>query len=731
MLRSLIFILCLGLASANAQDIKGVVMGNDGNNSMSPLSKASIVWLNTQIGTLSDSKGVFHLKTVKSTNKLVVSYAGYKKDTVEVKDFSEQIQITLTSDLTTSEIEVNAKQPDMMLSKSSIAKEEKITARGLTKAACCNLSESFQTSASVDVSYSDAVSGAKQIQLLGLQGIYSQMLTEQMPNLRGLASVYGLSYIPGPWMESIQISKGTASVLTSPESITGQINVEFKKPETSEPLFLNLYGDEYGRLEANLNGRYFISDHVSTALLAHGSMFNKQVDMNNDGFLDKPKSQQLNLFNRWLIENEHMEFRFGGKVMFDDRKAGQLNYFTDNSDSLYGNRIKTNRYEAFAKLGLLFPEAPHSSVGIIVNAVQHDMSSFFGIRDYVGKQQSIYSSVLFSSEFSEELKYNTGVNISFDEYRQKLEAKDYNKRELLAGGYINFCADLFENLTVNPGLRYDYNSLYGGFITPRLHIKYSPFENHTIRMSVGKGYRTPEAIPENFGLLASSRTFIFDEDIRQEVAWNYGMNTSSDFDFFGIPFTLNLEFYRTDFVNQLIVDTELDVHAVHFYNLNGKSYSNSFQADINFEPVNGLIVTAAYRLNDVKITINDEFMRKPLTNRYKGFLNLAYATRDDDWKFDFTTDYNGGGTLPGTAQNPSEYRLGSEYPSFVLFHGQITKSFDTWDIYLGAENIGNYRQLNPIIAADKPFSEYFDSTIIWGPILGRMIYLGVRLNLFK
>jgi hypothetical protein len=728
MLRILLLIL-FSIITLEAEEIHGIISGIDSDNHSIPLPKATITWLNTSTGTLSDIKGEFKLKTVKSTNKLVISYTGYKKDTVEIKDISIKQLINLKSSLTTDEVEVVGKQSDMIISKSSIAKEEKITARGLTKAACCNLSESFQTSASVDVSYSDAVSGAKQIQLLGLQGIYSQMLTEQMPNLRGLASVYGLSYIPGSWMESIQISKGTASVLTTPESVTGQINVEFKKPESSDPLFINLYGDDYGRLEANIIGRLHITEKISTGLLAHGSMLNQQIDANLDGFLDKPRSQQLNLFNRWLIEDETFEFRFGGKVMLDNRKAGQMDYFTSNNDSLYGNEIDTKRYEAFGKFGFLFPESPHTSIGIVLNAVHHDMSAMFGKRNYNGIQNSIYSSILFSSEFSEELKYTAGVNLAYDKYEQQLEGMSLDKEELLTGAYLNLCAEFFESLTINPGIRYDYNNLFGGFITPRLHVKYSPWDNHTIRFSVGKGYRTPEAVPENLGLLASSRQFIFDEDIKQEEAWNYGINTSSDFDVFDIPFTFNLEYYRTDFENQLIVDTEQDIQAVHFYNLKGKSYSNSIQADINFEAITGLIITAAYRINDVWMTINDEFMRKPLTAKNRGFLNFAYSTPDDDWKFDFTVDYNGGGALPNTSGNPVEYQLGTSFAPFTMFHGQITKTFGDWDLYIGGENLGDFTQKNPIISADKPFGKYFDSTILWGPILGRMFYLGMRLNI--
>jgi len=736
MKRNIFLLIIIGLTAWTSQSeakmLHGHVMGIDGENNKIPLPKATVVWLNTSKGALADANGHFMLESIDGVNKLVVSYTGYEKDTIEItaKNYEGDIEIVLKSNLETEEIEVNAKQPDLIMDKSSIAKTETITQRGLTKAACCNLSESFVTNPSVDVSYTDAVTGAKQIQLLGLQGIYSQLLTEQIPNLRGLAISQGLSYIPGSWMESIQISKGTSSVQTGAESITGQINVEFKKPEDSEPLFLNFYGDDKQRFEANFNGRYFVDDNWSTALLGHGSIFNNQVDGNGDGFLDKPLTSQLNLFNRWLYEGETVESRFGAKVMFDDKKGGQMNYFEGGSDSLYGTRIQTNRYEVFSKVGFLFPETPGQSIGTVVNLIHHDQNTFYGLREYDGIQNSLYASVLFAKEIDEEIKYTIGANFTYDEYDERLNDETLYKNEIVPGTFLEVNYKIDEVLEISPALRIDHHNMYGTYITPRIHMKYSPIDVHTIRISAGKGFRSPQALAENTGLLASSRKLYFDEEIKQEEAWNYGINTSSDFELFEMPVTFNLEFYRTDFINQLIVDTEQDVHAVHFYNLNGKSYANSFQADANVEIFNGFEATVAYRLNDVKTTINGEFIRKPLTSLHKGFLNLAYSTPDDDWKFDFTADVNGGGTMPYTYQNPQEYQREETYPAFVVYNAQITKSFQGWDIYIGAENIGNYKQPNPIIAADDPFGQYFDATMIWGPIIGRMLYLGIRLDLF-
>lgn len=714
-----------------SQIVHGFVFGIDAENNKIPLPKATVLWLNTNEGTLTDNQGHFSIKSSSATNLLVVSYAGYQKDTIQITNIDNHLEIILVSDYTTSEIEITAKQPDLIVSKSDITKSEVITARGLTKAACCNLAESFVANPSVDVSFTDAVTGAKQIQILGLQGIYSQMLTEQIPNLYGLASTYGLNYIPGPWMESIHISKGTSSVKTGPESITSQINIEFKKPENSEPLFLNFYGDDYGRLEANVNGRYFLDDKWSTAILAHGSMFEYTTDRNNDGFLDKPLTRQLNIFNRWLFEIPTFETRFGFKAMLDERESGQTSYFKNNETSAYFSKNATQRYEAFGKFGFLFPEHPNRSIGVIINAIHHNQKSNFGNRTYDAFQNTLYGQLMFTSELNDDVQYTIGSSMKFDNYDERLERSSIGQDEYMAGAFLEVNYKLTDRIEILAGSRYDYHNLFNGFFTPRMHIKYSLNDANTIRFSAGKGFRSPHAIAENIGVLVSSRQLILNEKQFLEEAWNYGFNSSSDFNLFNFPFTLNLELYRTDFINQLIVDTERDVRSIFFYNLNGKSYSNSFQADVNFEPVSGLTATIAYRFNDVRITMNDELIRKPLTSLHKGFINLAYATADDGWKFDITGDYNGGGNMPRTDTNPAEYRLAKAYPSFILFNAQITKSFKNFELYIGGENLGDFRQLNPIISADNPSREYFDGTMIWGPILGRMLYAGIRLTMFN
>ncbi len=733
-MRTILKLLLILVISANLsyaeKKLKGIVYGIDSEGNKTVLVNANLIWQGSKIGAISDKEGKFSIEKIQDNTHLIVSYIGFRKDTINIETDQEFIEILLRQDLKTKEIEVTAKQPSLLISESGSVKTEIITERGLKKAACCNLSESFVTNPSVDVSYTDAITGAKQIQLLGLQGSYVQLLTEQMPDLRGLASSFGLTYIPGPWMESIQLSKGTSSVVNGYESITGQINVEYKKPAESEKLYLNFYADNSARFEGNAFSSYSFNPELSSILLLSSNLHQANHDYNSDGFLDKPLLKYLNISNRWDYNYEFWESKFGVGAMLEERNSGQVNYFRENRQDFFGSLIKNQRYEAYAKNGFILDDEGKTSIGTILKFNYHNQNSTFGKNIYDGLQRTFYTNILFQSELIHDIvSYVVGFSFNNDSYSEKLNSENFLREESVKGFFAEFNFKPLESINIQTGFRSDFHNIYGTFLTPRLHIKYEVNESTTIRASFGKGYHIANILAENIGLLSSSRSINFLEKLNPEEAWNYGFNLSYDFTLFDTDFKFNAEYYRTDFINQVIVDLDQDPQSVFFYNLNGKSYSNSFQFDLTFVPFSNFEVLTALRINDVKTTINNEFTRKPMVSDYKALVNFAYSTPDDDWKFDLTAEINGKGRLPDTKRNPEEYRLDEFYPTFALLHGQITKSLGLLEFYLGAENIFNFRQMNPIIAFDQPFSKYFDSSIIWGPVMGRMIYFGIRYSL--
>jgi len=725
----LILIFVIIALPAFTQKIKGYVYELDDHQHKLPLPGANVYWAGTSSGTATDPEGYFEIKKTGSKKAfLVISYIGYRNDTISLAPKQLKIEVTLVENATLDEVEVAERAPGAHISRSDLIATQKVTLGELKKAACCNLSESFETNASVDVNYSDAITGAKQIKLLGLAGKYSQMQTENIPNFQGLATSYGLSYVPGSWMESIQVSKGTSSVKNGYESITGQINIEFKKPESKEMLFVNLYANQAGRLEGNINSSIRVSPKWNTAILGHVSNQSTLIDHNGDNFLDDPVFTQVNLFNRWNVRTDKMEGMFGVKFLNEIRKGGQVDYFSNESFAAeyYGTEIKTNRFEAFSKTGF-FLNRPETSIGWINSYIYHDMNSFFGANTYAGTEHTFYSNLMLQTYISNTSHtITTGFSYKFDNLNETLNDSSFNRNEHVPGAFIEYTWTVPEKLTLLAGLRGDYDNLFGFFLTPRLHARYA-FSHHTIlRVSAGRGSRTANVIAENLSMLTTSRRFVIMEKLRMERAWNFGLNFTQYVDILGKEMTINANVYRTDFTNQVIIDKEQNIDQVMVYNLDGKSYANTYQVEVKYELIKRMDVTIAFRYNDVKMTIGDELMREPLVNKYKGLFTVSYATNLRKWQFDFTTQVNGSARIPTTEELPEEYQMESYSPVYTILNAQITKVYKRWEIYLGGENLTNYKQHNPIISADEPFGPYFDASNIWGPISGVKIYAGVR-----
>ena len=724
---------------ATAQYIKGVVLEEDKKGAFKPLTGASVIWLGTSTGTTTDENGVFNIK--HAGERLVISYTGFMPDTIAAFP-TKDLKIILANGTQLNEVKVTSSRASTYISSNDPFRTTTITQKELFKAACCNLSESFETNPSVDVSYNDAVTGSKQIQLLGLAGVYTQLTVENLPGPRGLATSLGLNSIPGTWIESIQLSKGTGSVANGYESIAGQINVELKKPLNSERLYANLYVNDFGKTDVNLNLTQKLNNKWATTLLLHDDFFNnKKLDFNKDGFRDLPTGNLFSAINRWSYDNgKGLMSQFGIKLLNDNKTGGQVDYnestdkFTTNN---YGLAINTKRAEGFAKIGYVFPQKKYKSIGLQLSAFDHQQNSYFGLTNYDAHQQNFYSNLIYQSIIHTTThKFRTGLSFVYDKYNEDFKADNYKRTEIVPGAFFEYTYTPSEKFDVVAGIREDHNSLYGWFTTPRLNVRYEPIKGTVIRASVGRGQRTANIFAENNGVFVSSRAVeIMRSDVngayglKPEIAWNKGISVDQKFKLFHRAANLGIDFFRNDFVNQVVVDVE-NPGTIKFYNLQGKSYSNSLQAEVSFMPVQRLDVRLAYRLFDVKTTYGDQLLQKPLTAQNRAFANLAYEVKG--WKFDYTVSYNGSKRLPSTASNPATYQRADYSPSFVTMNAQVSKTLGkqhTFDVYVGGENLTNFYQKNAIIAATQPFSEYFDASLIWGPITGRMLYGGIRFRI--
>jgi len=596
----------------------------------------------------------------------------------------------------------------------------------LFKAACCNLGESFTTNPSVDVNYSDAATGAKQIKLLGLSGTYVQMLTENLPNFRGAAAPYSLDYVPGPWMNSIQVSKGSSSVRNGYESITGQIDVEYLKPDNDEGVTINLFGNTESRLEVNADANIHLDDKLSTEVLAHYQDEFSHHDVNKDGFQDQPNVRQWNLQNRWKWKGDYYIFHGGVSMVKEKREGGQTHHTAPDVHHLYQIGIETDRYEGYMKHAFILNPENGTNIAVMGNASMHLLDANYGEKRYSVNQKNAYAQLLFETNFTKQHNLSVGLSLNHDYLGQDLfnvQLSRLNEKETTPGAYAQYTYNLNDKVVAMAGMRVDHSSRYGTFVTPRFHLKLVPNEIVNLRLSAGKGYRTVHALAENNNLLASGRQLVID-DLKQEQAWNYGVSTSFYIPLFGKTLKLNAEYYHTHFSEQAVIDYDTNASVIHITNLDGKSYSNTFQVDAAYPIVQGLELTAAWRWNDVKCTYGGQLMEKPLTSRYKGLVTASYKTPLGLWQFDATLQLNGGGRMP----TPVNGLWDERFHAYEQVSAQITRWFRHFSIYIGGENLTGFRQKQTIINAAEPFSSTFDPTMVWGPVHGAMFYAGVRIN---
>jgi len=753
-----------------AQALNGKIVAKDELGRPDGLPGVNIHWAGTTIGTSSDAEGKFKLTRKGVVNQLiVVSSLGYRTDTLNVKGVN-QIDITMQESANQlQEVEVKGNIGGTFISQLDPRKVQIITSKELKRAACCNLSESFETSSSVDVMYSDAISGAKQIQMLGLSGVYSQIISENVPLLRGLGATFGLGYIPGPWMESISVSKGASSVTNGYESTTGLINVEYKKPAESEKLFLNVFANQHGRLEANFNSGTKINNRISTMVLGHVSNFQSPFDKNGDKFMDIPKLATYNFINRWdynipgkydsrFLVKYMDETRTGGYMGFDpDTYAPEIGKITDLTET-YGFQLRTKRLESFWKNGFILND--NRSVALIVSGIYHNQEGFFGENIYKGTQKSLFGNLIYQDAIAGNTNHRITAGLSFiaDNYDEDYFRRDYkylyqevgmvditepldtlftvvsysdttyvmDRKEIVPGAYLEYNWTPIEKLTLIGGIRADHHNTYGMFFTPRFHLRYRILPTTSLRASAGKGYRTANLFAENFSIMASQRLIHIEDNLKQENAWNFGINLTHDFKLFGREAQVDFEAYRTNFISQVIADLDSTPSDVYFYNLKGKSFANSYMAQLTFEPVKRLSVLAAFRMSDVKTTINGQLREKPMVNAYKGIISINYATKFDKWKFDFTTQLNGKARIPDTKKMPPSLQREEFSPIFAQLFAQVTRKFKKFEVYMGGENLNNFTQKDPVTEAFAPYHTHFDTSMVWGPLVGATVYAGFR-----
>ncbi|MBQ2958229.1 MAG: TonB-dependent receptor [Alistipes sp.] len=762
--------------------ITGKVVDADNN---SPLIGASLYWKNTTAGTTTTTDGSFSIRRVNGFETLVVDYLGYDIAEIEVGKEENTLDIRLKpSAVDIDEVVVEGQQRGNYAKSGGITRQEQISFAGLCKMACCSLAESFENSASVTVGYSDAISGARQIKMLGLAGTYTQILDENRPIMQGAGAAYGLSYTPGMWLNSIQVSKGVASVTAGHEAITGQINLEHRKPTDDERFFLNLYFDSELRPEINVSSAIPLlpDKSLSTVIMAHGSLDTAQHDMNGDGFSDMPKANQINVANKWLWQNaDGIQLRWGWKVVNENRLGGQLGYkkdmyedmVADPFNSLYGSKIHNRNINAYAKLGIPVgyertftgdpADAVQNNVAMILDYDNYLTDSYFGLNKVDVVENALRYNITYAHYFTQRSSLNAGASAYMrmmdNNYQQPAiaggaptEAWSFIGKSTLVepGLFAEYTYQIEDKFSLVVGLRGDYSMIEGDYyndvkgkllVTPRSHIRWSITPRTTLRASAGMGYRRQNLVTDNIWMMTTSRHIKFaglEDDM--EAAATFGGSLSQTFRLAQDDMaTISFDYFRTQFFNTMVFDQETADNSILIYNSDGKSFTDNYQIDFNWTPFRGFDLFATFRYTNAKMTVVRDgeqiLVERPLTSRYKGLINIQYAVRR--WVFDATAQLNGpvrlpelDGDLVKATENPN---LSPIYP---MFFAQVSYKISNLTLYLGCENIANYVQGHkghgqaPILGSEAPFKEGFNSSAVWGPLMGRKFYIGLRLNLY-
>ena len=743
---TLMFLLAVNARSQNV--LTGHIHGLDDKGVESPVPGAMVGWMGTPKGTTTDSAGAFRLPFYGNATTVVIWHAAFISDTVKIGKQRTLHVVLKTAVRELEGVSVVGQRSETVIDFLRTQPLQIITEKELFKAACCNLSESFETNASVDVSFTDAITGARQIEMLGLSGIYTSVTLENMPFIRGLPSSVGLTFIPGPWIKSINVSKGIGSVINGFESITGQIDIDLQKPEDNDdkPFFLNFFGSQERRFEGNLNARSALTDNLTSMTFLHASSQQHHLDRNGDRFVDMPVFTATDIAQRFEYSTDGgWHAVLGVQVVNDRREGGTLMggaapaIMTPNNVTAfdYDTRVQFLRVEG--KTGHFDPDDPAESFGVQWSLTRYRNTSKYGPRDYDGTEQSGYLNVIYQSTLGSLMhRFKAGLSFLFDEFDETFTDVSYKRTERVPGAFLEYTFNNETDLSVVAGLRVDRHNVYGTMITPRLHVRYAPNEDWVFRAVGGKGYRTANILTEHAAIFASSRTFSirgsgnFGFGLDQESAWNYGANITRYFRANDKEGTVSLDVHRTQFNSQVIADLDSKPREVQFLSLRDGSFANSAQIELNLQALKGLDLRLAYRFLDVHQKVNGSWRQAAFTARHRALVNLAYATPaespgDPQTLVDLTVQWFGQKRLPETSTNPVGLRARSFSPNFATVNMQASRPiFAGLELYLGIENLFDFRQNDPIIDPGNPSGPYFDASLVWGPISGRSMYGGVR-----
>ncbi len=718
------------------------IFGKVTNKNDEPLIGASVFWGNTGMGVTTDTAGQFEVTTKDiSATLLIATYIGHKPDTIKIKN-QTFVEFMLVQSQELTEVVVKSQRDGVIISDFKPIKTEQITQTELGKAACCDLAGCFETQTTVQPQTTNVITNAKELRILGLSGVYNQVLIDGLPMIQGLTYTYGISSIPGTLVDNIYISKGANSVLQGFESMSGQINVETKEPDKTDKLLLNAYFNSF--LEKHFNTNYAVNNGKWSNLIAfHTVQPANEFDRDNDNFLDLPELTRYMVSNKLKYGN-NQEWGWNSQIglrYVNEQRIGGQTFFNENIDKgsteVYGQTVNIHQPEVWTKTGYRLNDR-HNFV-LLASCFSQRQRSYFGTVKYDANQTNFYGNLQYEFTYAKNV-LKTGFSfryllldedISFtDNSLNRTYAGNYFRNENISGAFAeNTLTLLNDNLTWITGIRVDNHNQFGTRVTPRTLLKYDITPNTIVRANIGTGWRTVNLFSENINLLVSSRDIVFAEQLEPEKALNMGVNFTQKFNGDNLSGFFSADYYRTDFQNQIFPDYDSDPTKVIIENFVEKSVSHTFQAELYLNFWRQFEWKTGYSFLDVFREIDGQKVSLPFNPRHKVVTTFSYKPLSQKYHFDMNIHWYGQQRLPNTQSNSPEFQRPDFSERYTTLNAQFTYNLQNFEFYAGCENIFDFRQKRPIISWQDPFGQFFDTSSVWGPTRGRELYLGFRFRI--
>lgn len=727
--------------SSNAQTLAGRVV----DEKEEPLPGAVVFIPATQKHTSTDSEGDFTLDMSDADSALIViQMIGFRTDTIFWSGQTDML-FRLVASTELSEVIIQDEKPGVYISEMNPIKTETITQTELGKAACCDLAGCFETQTTVQPQTTNVITNSKELRILGLSGVYNQILIDGLPMVQGLSYTYGISGIPGTIVDQINVSKGANSVVQGFESISGQINVETRSPANTDQLFVNAYWNSFNEKHFNANAA-FGGKKWRNLVAVHTVQPADRTDRHGDGFMDLPLLTRYMVYNRFEFgeaDKPGWSGRVGLRLLHEERVGGQMNFHPEKGlggQEIYGQRVEMMQPELFGRLDYTLSQ--RSRLSLLASGFAQEQDSWFGLLGYRASQRNAYLNLQHEWDYSLSGRMIYGVSFRHLDLRETIDLENDLAGRTFAGSYArlenipgvfaeNTSHFLNQKLTWIAGIRADVHNEFGTRVTPRTLLKYNISDRTSIRASAGMGWRTVNLFSENIGLLASSRNIIFQEHLQPEQALNYGLNFTHKYESGKWDGFVSADFYHTSFQNQVFPDYDTDPTMAIISNFTGPSYSRAYQAEWQVRYDRVVELKLGYGYLDVYRMIGGERFELPFNPRHKLLAVWSYKPRSERFHLDVNFHWYGQQRLPDTGSNPELYQRPEFSESFTMVNAQFTLNTGMFEWYLGCENIFDFRQMRPIVGWQDPFGPYFDTSSVWGPVRGREFYVGFRFRLTK